>query len=150
MITVHSLQITSALLAQAPHTGLWHFKCPTFGSVCSSFGPALSLCPCLLLLLLRCCFRCCTLCRLPRPLSPPCIPPSAPLPAAAGLSSGLSCCWCSLNPSQVEDVIEDRHWLSSCTAFTQSESHHFSTEQFRSLFHGGATPVFVAHDVNQI
>ena len=36
-----SPKITSALLAQLPHTGLWHFKCPTYGSVCSSFGPAL-------------------------------------------------------------------------------------------------------------
>ena len=40
-----SLQITSAPL---PHTGFWHFKCPTVCSVCSSFGPALSPSPCLL------------------------------------------------------------------------------------------------------
>ena len=75
------------------HTGLWHFKCPTFGSVCSSFGPALPPCLCL----------CLCLCLLPtmywplQPLSSQCNLPSAPLSAAAGLSSGLSCCWCSLN-----------------------------------------------------
>ena len=32
-----STQITSALLTQSPHTGLWHIKRPMFGSVCSSF-----------------------------------------------------------------------------------------------------------------
>ena len=86
------------------HTGLWHVKCPTFCSVCSSFGPAVPPCPCLLLLWLLLQLLP-TLCQ----LSPPCILPSAPLPAAAGLSSRLSCYWCTpwIKCGQVEDVIED-------------------------------------------
>ena len=88
-----SPQITSALLAQLPQTGLWHFKCQTLGSVCSSFGPALPPCQCLLLQWLLPLLP--TLCRLPQPLYPPCIPPSAPLPAAAGHSSGPSYSWCA-------------------------------------------------------
>ena len=68
----------------------------------------------------------------------PCCPPCAPLPSMySALSSSASCCrnvlrailllvhswfWCTPwiqcghNPSQVEDVIEDRHWTSSQTA----------------------------------
>ena len=96
------------------HTGLWHFKCPMFGLVCSSFGPALPPSPCLLLL--RWLFLLLpTLCRLLRPLSPPCILPSA-LPAAAGLSSGLSCCWCFLN--KMWALIQARSRMSQKTPLT--------------------------------
>ena len=126
---------------------VWHFKCPVFGSVCSSLDRH-----CL-------CVSVSAAAAMVASAAAHLVPTVAAFPSMySALSSSASCCRTFLrvllllvllqkdagtDPSQVEDVIEVRHWLSSCTAFTQSESHHLSTKQFRSLFHGGATPVFV-------
>ena len=108
---MRSPQITSALLAQLPRTGLLRFV--PFTALSERHCLHVSVCCCC-----GFCFRCC----------PPCADCCGPFPlhvfcpqlfykllqdfTLGSPAAGAPWIRCGIDPSQVEDVIEDRHWPS--------------------------------------
>ena len=136
-----STQITSALLAQLPHTGLWHLKCPKSCSVCSSFGPALPLCPCLLLFFYHKkkihTYTHTHKCLIKGPARPGLriVVGNIELRSGSGSGSGRE-----------SKLYSGCRHSSSAFPATQSESHHFCIfvlNSFACFFTEGATSVFV-------